>query len=238
MKKERKCKDCGNKLSIEGIYDASWQKNKSGRFCLSCIKKREETSRIAATADEENKRRKLKIVYGQYWEHYAQPQDFNWSLSNERDYCPYCGVKFSDVAPSGFSQSQYHVDHMDPLSKGGENSIRNAVVCCGPCNIKKGRQLFKNWLKKLEPKYLKLAKEIYVTKHNRDPEEFEKSYPSERYGESSIYLLHSEYELNEMFPEPIAKGPPSNEPIVIKFNIMEAIENLPGDLKEKLKIKN
>lgn len=44
--------------------------------------------------------------------------------------CAYCGKK---VSPLTFS-----LDHMDPLSRGGENRQRNLALCCDPCNRAKG----------------------------------------------------------------------------------------------------
>jgi hypothetical protein len=47
----------------------------------------------------------------------------------ERDLkvCRYCG---EDVPP-------FHIDHVYPVSKGGETSYRNLVTACAKCNLKK-----------------------------------------------------------------------------------------------------
>ena len=45
-------------------------------------------------------------------------------------FCLYCGVK---VYPHTFS-----LDHMEPLSRGGENRQRNLALACDPCNRAKG----------------------------------------------------------------------------------------------------
>jgi 5-methylcytosine-specific restriction endonuclease McrA len=47
--------------------------------------------------------------------------------------CVYCGK----WVPKG----ERHVDHVHPLSKGGEHSGRNLVVACAMCNLKKGARL-------------------------------------------------------------------------------------------------
>jgi 5-methylcytosine-specific restriction endonuclease McrA len=31
----------------------------------------------------------------------------------------------------------YHRDHVIPVSKGGTNDIRNIVLACAPCNVRK-----------------------------------------------------------------------------------------------------
>jgi 5-methylcytosine-specific restriction endonuclease McrA len=46
--------------------------------------------------------------------------------------CQYCDEKLS------YSLST--IDHIIPRSKGGKNTWNNLVLCCGPCNIKKGNR--------------------------------------------------------------------------------------------------
>jgi 5-methylcytosine-specific restriction endonuclease McrA len=53
----------------------------------------------------------------------------------ERDngICKYC--------TSPVPVSSWHMDHVVPLSKGGEHSRQNVVVSCAPCNLSKGDRL-------------------------------------------------------------------------------------------------
>lgn len=44
--------------------------------------------------------------------------------------CQYCGAKAPDVI--------LHVDHISPVSKGGDNDILNLVTSCQDCNLGKG----------------------------------------------------------------------------------------------------
>jgi len=44
--------------------------------------------------------------------------------------CQYCGAK----APSAV----LHIDHVEPLAKGGENEILNYITACSDCNLGKG----------------------------------------------------------------------------------------------------
>ena len=41
--------------------------------------------------------------------------------------CVYCG-----------SKKNLTIDHVIPKSKGGDNTWKNLVTCCSPCNLKKG----------------------------------------------------------------------------------------------------
>ena len=47
--------------------------------------------------------------------------------------CLYCGI------PSE------HLDHVIPLSRGGDHSIGNLVGACGPCNLSKGSRTVTEW---------------------------------------------------------------------------------------------
>lgn len=42
--------------------------------------------------------------------------------------CYWCGIA---------CESNYHVDHYEPLSKGGKHTVSNLVIACGPCNLTK-----------------------------------------------------------------------------------------------------
>lgn len=50
--------------------------------------------------------------------------------------CHYCGLSFFDVA---------HVDHIIPVSRGGEHKRMNMCLSCGDCNLKKGNKTLSEW---------------------------------------------------------------------------------------------
>lgn len=54
--------------------------------------------------------------------------------------CAYCGAK----------NVQMQIDHIHPKSKGGTDSITNLVLACEKCNIKKGTQDVRDFLKSKE----------------------------------------------------------------------------------------
>lgn len=62
---------------------------------------------------------------------------------------------------------------MDPLSLGGEDKDENTLYCCVNCNLRKGDKTFTDWLRSLESPYKEIAREVYIRKQRRRPEDFE-----------------------------------------------------------------
>lgn len=118
MSDTKKCYRCNKIQQISTFVDTTGSANPRGQYCVSCHHERLKEQLNKALAEERDKIPKLKIMYGKYWEHYAWPNDFATTLYTEREFCPYCGGKLTDRA---------HIDHMDPLARGDENSIRNTV---------------------------------------------------------------------------------------------------------------
>ena len=52
------------------------------------------------------------------------------SRSNEVVACGYC----AQPAMPG----KRHVDHVEPLSRGGKHEMNNLIIACTPCNLTKG----------------------------------------------------------------------------------------------------
>lgn len=158
---------------------------------------------------EQGKARKLEIIFGVWWRHYAVPYEFRWTLFAERQHCPYCGALLESPADgSDTAFGDTHLDHMDALSLGGEDSVRNTVYVCAPCNMAKGRRSFVDWLAQLAPQHSALARQIYVDKHGHPPEAFTRSAKSQRLTLPRIELQYSEAVLRRLFPKPIVDGPP------------------------------
>jgi len=206
---------------IEEFVSSGGIKNSRGRTCSDCYQAKERKANDEALAGEAAKIPKLKILFGPFWKHYAWPQEFELTLYAERAECPYCGVPLGELyekqADGSAGQRRNHIDHMDPLSLGGEDSIRNAVFCCRTCNGRKGQRSFADWLECLPPVFRKLSKDIYTEKHGHFPHEFEPGEPVARSSGIAFELLLEEDELREMYPEPIANGPPKPFEIVFGF---------------------
>lgn len=213
-------------LPYEVFVTTLGEESNSGRYCLPCHLEREEKQKQAQLQERKELIEKLQIVYGQYWRHYAAPEDFIDILQKERDFCPYCGTNFEDVNPCKFNDISMHLDHMDSLHKGGEHSIRNTIYCCGPCNIKKGRRSFMKWLEKLESEYQKLAREIYIEKHGHLPEDFVEGCNWGRVSrDTELIPFRSLGDVRSSYPTPIVDGPPSNQSNVITIDIVEQLKH-------------
>ena len=164
-------------------------------------------------AEEQAKARKLEIIFGKWWRHYAVPYEFRYTLYTENPACPYCDGPLgpsstSDAPEENESEQSAHLDHMDPLSKGGEDSIRNAVYVCAKCNLAKRDRLFIDWLEVLPPELREKARAVYVAKHGHPPEAFQSAEKQARLEFPRIELQFDEAVLLKLFPKPIVTGPP------------------------------
>lgn len=65
----------------------------------------------------------------------------------DQEFCQYCGVH---APPSQGGQ----VDHILPLSKGGDDSLNNLAWSCEKCNSEKGRYTLREWLKRVQYVYV------------------------------------------------------------------------------------
>lgn len=157
---------------------------------------------------------KLEIVFGQWWKHYTPPFELACLLYCERDNCPYCGAALGPfyqaqkVGVPSFRVSA-HLEHMDPLLRGGEDSIRNAVYVCAACNLRKRSRRFIDWLTMIDPAYQVVARSIYIEKHGHSPEEFVPAGRNPRTATWLRSLAFDETVLRRLFPKPVVSGPPA-----------------------------
>ena len=97
---------------------------------------------------------------------------------------------------------------MDPLSRGGEESVRNAIYVCAACNMAKGNRLFVDWLARLPEPRRAMVRQIYVAKQGRPPEHFAPRPRQPRLLLSRPELAFDESVLRRLFPKPLVGGPP------------------------------
>lgn len=74
-------------------------------------------------ASQINKKAKRKLAEGKF-----TAQDINHRLMAQRDRCALCAVRLN---------GSYHIDHINPLSRGGTNWPKNIQLLCESCNLRK-----------------------------------------------------------------------------------------------------
>jgi 5-methylcytosine-specific restriction endonuclease McrA len=67
------------------------------------------------------------------------------ALKRKASRCAYC-----DAA---MFASDKVTDHMIPLCRGGEHSVRNLVICCRICNGRKASLTYEEWVDRIEPEH-------------------------------------------------------------------------------------
>ncbi len=65
------------------------------------------------------------------------PNRIDLMLKEQNFTCKYCEKPLIE----------YHIDHVIPLCKGGDNSKENLVIACPKCNLSKGGKLLSEWRK-------------------------------------------------------------------------------------------
>jgi hypothetical protein len=202
MRKEKKCPQCNASKPLSEFVASYGHFNPRGKYCSACYHEREQEDIQNILLNEWRYIRYLKDRHANDWEKFARPHWLDYTLFQERSYCPYCtkplGPK-EDREPNGrVIKKHNHIDHMDPLELGGEDSIRNSVYCCWQCNLRKGVLPFLTWISRLAEPQRNEMREIYESKHGRSPECFTIGKPTPRVSMAgTCILLPDQYQMLE-----------------------------------------
>ncbi len=82
-------------------------------------------------------------------------------LFGEAKRCPYCERELNG--------SNKSLDHMIPLSRGGAHGLRNVLISCRECNLRKKAIPFGEWIKTLSASCERRAARIYRQRYGTDP---------------------------------------------------------------------
>lgn len=100
-------------------------------FCSECKQKRDRD-----TCTKGNHRRRCRKFGGQY----SCGVTIAAIVKRDGDSCHYCNMKTKRW--NGIWMPQIAtIDHVIPLSKGGDHSMENCVIACGACNSKKSNKI-------------------------------------------------------------------------------------------------
>lgn len=213
--KSRRCPGCGNTKALPHFCTLEGYISTRGKFCVDCHIAHARAQELDTLARERDKIPKLRLMYGPWWRHYAPPGEFELTIYRERDHCLYCGGWLPPMyVPAAIAPrpivGRAQLDHMDPLSLGGEDSIRNAVFICDRCNGAKRWRPFCEWLTLIPAHQAAAARQVYIEKHRHEPEAFEVGEPQDRFprGAGLMQLMMPDEDIREWYQEPIVSGPP------------------------------
>ena len=109
----------------ENAWRKKWRKTTEGRSIIAAAHRARRAAKIGASIGSQ------KVISA--WER-------TWRRAR-RVICYWCNKR----VPSKGA----HVDHINPLSKGGEHSIENLCISCPLCNCTKSSHIVSEWNKKL-----------------------------------------------------------------------------------------
>lgn len=123
----------------------------------------------------------IEYLKGLYvdWRRVALPKEMREHLRSQFPSCVYCG-----------SEYELTTEHLDPLELGGEESYRNAVLACKPCNSEKADRPLCEWLRTLPSGVRALLRELYEERTGRPPELFKPGAPTKRSKQVSMQFIY------------------------------------------------
>lgn len=143
---------CNHRILAERRKAAKWEGVDPDRPCLACSKpltgKRPHAQycdRVckaagSSTRRETDGRGRLKSVGRRAaTRRKISPREIERMLTRQRWICSYCPVDL---------HFGYHLDHVVPLSRGGQHTIGNIVAACPSCNCSKKDLLLVEWHRK------------------------------------------------------------------------------------------
>lgn len=180
LKKLKICKNCCKEIPLDQFVKNDGNYSPRGHKCFDCYSQIEREKYQSYIS-----RGKLLASFFDKNGDYIKDKDYDtlsWdrdqltqALYSQSEMCLYCNTRLKtglfDV-PEFRDFPKLNMEHMEALSNGGEDEPWNIALSCGPCNSRKGRLLYKDWLKNLDSISSERAKSYYILKRGDSPEKF------------------------------------------------------------------
>jgi 5-methylcytosine-specific restriction endonuclease McrA len=92
-------------------------------------------------------------------------EDKVYVFKRERGHCFYCDVLVQPGSGGPHWDTEATLDHIIPVSQGGENSTENAVLSCYHCNYERGNlsaEYYLQYKRKLQRNYVLTSRQNHV----------------------------------------------------------------------------
>ncbi len=125
------------------IYWNKWEKVRDKYFYCQHLQRLEIINECIDKIERANdKQLHIKNELAKNAKEKRQIADGVKNLITKNRTCPYCG------RPIDYKNSLAAADHIYPIAKGGQSTVRNMVYICRDCNLKKGTSTLNQFIKK------------------------------------------------------------------------------------------
>jgi CRISPR/Cas system Type II protein with McrA/HNH and RuvC-like nuclease domain len=146
-------------ISENGVYVCDYCGGDQGRFD-SCDGNHLDCKEIASLKEDNSRLRGINVLLFEELQRYASKKRKRWGYKTVRAIycktggkCYYCGEQLEVIEHLDeggrpvVEERLWVIDHLVPLSRGGEDEIDNCVPSCSDCNSSKGSKLLSEWKK-------------------------------------------------------------------------------------------
>lgn len=144
---------------IKALNKGNYERHKDVRKAQQREYNKTENARLSARRNYRNHRDSILVKKKEYAANNPLKMKANWQnmralrlnaegshtdedilnmYYDQEGHCGYCGIAVFD---------NYHVDHIQPVSKGGSNWPSNLLICCPECNLSKHNKTVEEWTK-------------------------------------------------------------------------------------------
>ena len=123
------CKVC---MDVQNRHYHNAHKESIAKRCKRWRENFPEKRKLGRKRSEVNRRARLKNAEGS-----LKKGDIQNQLQTQRCKCWWCKREVG---------SNYHVDHLIPISRGGSNDKSNIVIACPKCNMSRNNKLPNEWV--------------------------------------------------------------------------------------------